>query len=211
MSARQHPDGGQESLQALKQLTPLWLQTSSEFLRSGAVAKREQNDLRYAVHIFGDWSAEPEVLPSPMQIDHVYRGPGASDWLVVSFMPKAVPGHNMLNWIEVPMSRRGFPSLRIAARCKPAPDLIAWNYEGNSEAYLAKLGVDEMHAFTGLARFSGDIARVYAVMLRQTNFAWMFFLSMHSLAGNGNELQNLRDDHRRAGAIFGGLRLQTTN
>jgi hypothetical protein len=210
MSLRQHPDGGQESLQALKQLIPLWLQTSSKLLRSGAVAKREQNDLRYAVHLFREWSAEPEVLPSPMQIDHVYRGPGACDWLVVSFMAKAVPGHNMLNWIEAPMSMLGFPSLQIAATCKPAPDLIAWNYEGKSEAYIAKLGLDEMHGFTGLAKFSGNIARVHAVMLRQMNFAWMFFLSMHSPAGNGNELQNLRDDDRRAGAIFGSVRLMIT-
>jgi len=64
-----------------------------------------------------------------------------------------------------------------------------------------------MHGFIGLARFDQAVARLYVIMLRKTNLAWMFFLSLHSLAGNGNELAAQRDDHRRAGSLFGGLRL----
>jgi len=205
MSRRQSADGSHDSREVETPPTPLWLYTPEQSPGPATVVTKKE--LRYELNLFADWAAAPEVLPSPMQIEHVYRGPASSDWLVVSFMPKAVPGHNMLNWLETPIRMAGFPSIQIAAKADPVPDLVAWNYEGQSTAYMAKLGVEEMHGFTGLARFDQAVARLYVVMLRKTNLAWMFFFSLHSLAGNGNELATLREDHRRAGSLFGGLRL----
>jgi hypothetical protein len=205
MSMRQRADGSHDSREVETLPTPLWLCTSELFLGPAAVVTKKE--LRYKLSPFADWAAEPEVLPSSMQIEHVYRGPASSDWLVVSFMSKAVPGHNMLNWVETPIRMSGFPSIQIAAKADPVPDLVAWNYEGNSPAYMEKLGVEEMHGFTGLARFDQAVARLYVLMLCKTNLAWMFFLSLQSSAGNGNELATLRDDHQRAGSLFGRLRL----
>jgi hypothetical protein len=205
MSMRQRADGGHDSREVETPPTPLWLCTSEQFLGPAAVVTKKE--LRYELSLFADWAAEPEVLPSLMQIDHVYRGRTSSDWLVVSFMSKAVPGHNMVNWVETSIRVSGFPSIQIAAKANPVPDLVAWNYEGNSPAYMEKLGVEEMHGFTGLARFDQAVARLYVLMLRKTNLAWMFFLSLWSSAGSGNELATLRDDHRRAGSLFCRLRL----
>lgn len=205
MSTRQRADGSQDSHEGETLLTPLWLHMSEQFLRPSIVVKK--TELRYELNLFADWAAEPEVLPSSMQIDHVYRGTASSDWLVVSFMSSAVPGHNMLNWLEAPIRMLGFPSIQISEKANPVPNLLAWNYEGSSAAYVKNLGVEEMHGFTGLARFGQSVARLYVLMFRKRNLAWMFFLSLHSLAGNGKELSILRDDHWRAGTIFGRLRL----
>lgn len=98
--------------------------------------------------------------------------------------------------------------MQIAAKVDPGPTLLAWNYEGSGAAYSGELGVEEAHGFTGLARFGHAVARLYALMLRKTNLAWMFFLSLPSSAGNGKELATLRDDHQRAGTVFGGLQLE---
>lgn len=189
-------------------LTPLWLHASEPASFPSTIVRRKE--LRYELPLFADWTATPEVLRSPMQIDDVYRGPVSTDWLVVSFMPKAVPGHDMRRWIELPMAISGFPSMPIAMKAGPGTTLAAWNYEGNSAAYIAKLGVDEMHGFTGLARFGQAVARVHLLMLRKTNLAWMFCLSLHSKAGNGREWAILREDCKRAGNVFGDLRLDTS-
>jgi len=202
MNARHADDS--ESPQVL---TPLWLQSTGLL---GASTIVTNDDLCYSICLFEGWAAEPEVRPSAMQIDHLYQGWAPGDWLVVSFMPGAVPGHNMLNWVEVPLKTLGFPSIQLTAKFQPAPELLAWKHEGDNPGYMAKVGVEEMHGFTGLARIGDAIARVYVLMLRKANLAWMFFLSLHSQAGGGNELATLRDDHRRAGMVFGALRLALT-
>lgn len=194
-----------EDSPSLTALTPLWLQSTGPLGRTSTNVTSD--DLRYFIPILEGWATEPEVFPSAMQIEHVYQGRAPGDWLVVSFMAKAVPGHNMLNWVQVPLTMFGFPSIQLASKLKPTPELLAWNDEGGSAEFIEKLRVDEMHGFTGLGRISDAMARVYVLMLRKATFSWMFFLSLQSQAGGGNELVALRDDHRRAGMIFGNLRL----
>jgi hypothetical protein len=196
---------GADDNPSLSALTPLWLQSTDPL--PGASTVVTSADLRYTFPLLDGWSTEPDVFPSAMQIEHVYEGRAPGDWLVVSFMAKAVPGHNMLNWVQVPLTMFGFPSIQLASKLKPTPELLAWNDEGSSGEYMEKLQVEEMHGFTGLGRISDTIARVYVLMLRKATFAWMFFLSLQSHAGGGNELVTLRDDHRRAGMIFGNLGL----
>lgn len=203
--AKTHGDDDNQSLLAL---TALWLQFTVPL--PGASTVVTSADLRYTIPLLDGWSTEPEVFPSPMQIEHVYQGRAPGDWLVVSFMAKAVPGHNMLQWLQVPLTMFGFPSIQLAAKLKPTPELLAWNDEDGSVEFMEKLQVEEMHGFTGLGRISDTIARVYVLMLRKATFAWMFFLSLQSQAGGGNELVTLRDDHRRAGMIFGNLGLALT-
>jgi len=85
-------------------MSPLWLQASGPSLSAFTIVTRP--DLRYTINLFDDWATEPTVVQSPMQTEHVFRGPGAGDWLVVSFMPKAVPGHNMLSWLQAQVLAR---------------------------------------------------------------------------------------------------------
>lgn len=136
MSRRQSADGSHDSREVETPPTPLWLYTPEQSPGPATVVTKKE--LRYKLNLFADWAAAPEVLPSPMQVEHVYRGPASSDWLVVSFMSKAVPGHNMLTWLEKPIRMTGFPSIQIGAKADPVPDLVAWNYEGHSTAYMAK-------------------------------------------------------------------------
>jgi len=169
-----------------------------------------KNDgLGYVVQVFEDWLTVPIIESSPMQEEHIYRGSFTTQWLILTHMRNAVPGHNMDNWVQFSLALFGFPAMQMAAQVSPKPDLITWRYEGSIEPYRAKLRLDEMHAYIGSAKINHDSARLYLVMMRRDHLAWKLFLSIDSNWGTGmDELIVMREDHTRAGEVFGGLQLR---
>jgi hypothetical protein len=191
--------GGQGALH--ETTIPLWLRATQP---STALTRPiESVELRCKFGLYIDWSAPPALTQMPTTAVGVCRGPSERDWLVISFMPKAVPGHNMLNWVEAPISIGGFPEPAV----QPTPELLWWDAERAVGDYQLSLGAEEAHAYTGLARFSGGIARLYALLARKQHFAWKVLLCLASSAGGGHELVGMRDDDRRAAVVFGALAL----
>src|SRR6185295_13936780 len=155
---------------------PLWCQT-------GAPAP-EVRELRCHVAPPSGWQPTPALTPMDSVVEGVWRGPDERDTLTVSFMPKAVPGHRMLTWIEAPLALGGFPEPAM----RPRPALMHWEEQPPPPALFAQLGVDELHTLRGLAKGDRGVARLYAVLARRQQHAWKLFLSLASAAGRGAEL-----------------------
>lgn len=181
--------------------TPLWLKAASRGNASARPVVSEELHCRF--DLFEEWDRLPAVKQFAMEVTGVCRGPDERDWLTISFMPKAVPGHNMLSWFEAPLSLVGFPDLMV----QPSPELLWWDRETTVGDYPVGLTADEAHALVGLARFPSGVARVYMLLARKEHFAWKVFLSFGSTAGSGDELACMRDDDKRAEVVFGALEL----
>jgi hypothetical protein len=181
--------------------TPLWLRAASalEALARPVVCE----SLCCMFNLPSDWTAPPALTQVPTTAPGICRGPSERDWLVISFMPGAVPGHNMLTWVEAPLHMFGFPEPAV----QPPPELLWWAPEIAIRDYQLVLGAEEAHAFTGLVRFPGGVARLYTLLARKQRFAWKVVLSFASAAGEGSELACMRDDDKKAAVVFGALQL----
>ena len=166
--------------------------------------------LRYALPIREGWNPIPEVEELPMQVEHVYRGVYASEWLTVAFMEKADPSSNLRNWIDAVVRMVGFPILAMHQASDPPPELIEWQYVGAYPALSERLGVDETFLYHGAAKLPGrppELARIYTLLARRGTMAWQVNLSFNSACPPGMpEEMIVSNDHVRAGATFGYLR-----
>lgn len=59
------------------------------------------------------WSSQPTVNETPVEVEHMFRGPALTDWLVISFMEQANPGSNIRDWVEAMVAMPGFRVLAI--------------------------------------------------------------------------------------------------
>jgi hypothetical protein len=154
----------------------------------------------------------PEVDEMPMQVEHVYRGVYASEWLTVAFMEQADPAGNLRNWIEAVVSMTGFPILAMQQAIDPPPELLEWQYTGAYPTLSERLGVDETFLYHGAAKLPGkppELARIYALLARRGTLAWKVCLAFNSACPPGMpEEMIVSNDHVRAGATFGCLQLR---
>ncbi len=109
------------------------------------------------------------------------------------------------------MSITGFPVIALTQPGAPPPALLKWQYEGAFPALAKRLGADEAHLYSGLARLPGtppELARLYMLLARRDTQAWKVTLSFASACPPGMpEEFVISNDHVRAGATFGDLRL----
>jgi hypothetical protein len=186
---------------------PAWLQKSDP---AGWPTQLVESDtLRYSLRIPKRWNPEPEMRGTAREIEHVYRGPRDNEWLSITFMDKANAESDMKNWVDTFISISGFP---VVTGLKPPPELGRWNYLGRQPALAKKLHADEAHTYIGTARYSGaqapTLGRLYIVMARRRNFAWKFALCFETACPDGTPEDRIaKQDHVRAGAILGSLRL----
>lgn len=186
---------------------PRWMEKSDP--QGWPTVPVESATLRYSLRIPKRWRSEPEVRGTSSEIEHIYSGPRVTEWLMVSFMDKANAESNMRNWVEGIIAMTGFP---VAMKLDPRPQLTKWDYLGKSQGIAKMLGVDEAHAYTGLATYqdSGGTVRgrLYLVMARRGSFAWKLALSIETACFDGVPPEMIySQDHVRAGAILGELRL----
>lgn len=193
------PDGGR---------LPVWLEPADP--ESWPTRPVESPLLRYALRMRDTWSAAPAVGGTPMEIEHVYRGLSPAEWLIVSCMDRADAGSDMKQWVEIISVTTGFPVLAMQ-QLDPKPQLMEWGYGGSPAALAARLQVDEAHLYEGMAVIPGEynrMAHLYLVMARRGSFAWKVTLSFESACLPGMpEALVASNDHVRAGATFGSLRL----
>ena len=165
--------------------------------------------LRYSLRIPKRWVTTPRVRGTAREIEHIYSGTRNAEWLIISFMEKANATSDMTNWVEAHIAITGFP---VLLEYDPSPTLRSWTYIGKLPGLAKKLGVDEAHAYTGLANYSEDsgtvLGRMYIVMARHKTFAWKVALSFETACFEGMPEEKVyANDHVRAGAILGDLRL----
>ncbi|HVO83103.1 MAG TPA: hypothetical protein VMU60_01640 [Syntrophobacteria bacterium] len=181
------------------ELVPLWLQSDTD----GSISRQSfaSPELGCAFALPADWKATASPSRAGPEAIGVFRGENAEDWFVASFMASAVPGHDMTNWVRPVLAITGFPEAAV----QPLPTLLEWGERDVGTAYASRLGLDEIHAFVGLARFASSLGRLYMLLARKGHLAWKLFFSVRSSAGAGRELACMRDDDRRAAIVFGSL------
>jgi hypothetical protein len=166
--------------------------------------------LRYKLRMCQRWSDTPQVHTTQMEVAHVYRGKSPAEWLIVSVMDKAHGGGNMHNWVDAIVAMTGFPVVEMIEGNTP-PKLLEWECEGAFAELTARLGVDESLLYSGIAQMPGTSplrAHVYMLMARRANFAWKVTLAFETALLPGlPEVMAVRNDHVRAGATYGHLRL----
>jgi hypothetical protein len=170
----------------------------------------ESATLRYSLRIPNRWGTDPEIRGTAREVEHIYRGTRDSEWLIITFMEKANDTSDMTNWVETFIAMSGFP---VLLDFDAMPKLTSWNYLGKVPGLAKKLAVDEAHAYTGLAQYSRKqgrpvLGRLYVVMARRKSFAWKLALSIETACFEGMPEEKVySQDHMRAGAILGKLRL----
>jgi hypothetical protein len=91
------------------------------------------------------------------------------------------------------------------------PRLMEWRYLGTCSSLSERLAVDGTHLYQGLAMLPGtssELARFYVLLARRGTSAWKISLSFMSACLPGmDEEMVISNDHVRAGATFGYLRL----
>ncbi len=165
--------------------------------------------LRYSLRIPKNWSSEFEVRGTSKEVEHLYYGKRDAEWLIVSFMDQANAESDMTNWVGPFLAMSGFP---VLIKLDPLPKLRQWTYLGKLPGVAKKLVADEAHAYTGLAEYTEGkmpiLGRMYIVMARRKTFAWKVSLSFETACFEGMpEDRVYSQDHVRAGAILGALRL----
>jgi len=186
---------------------PKWLEKSDP--AGWPTVPLKSATLRYSLRIPKRWKSEAEVSGTSSEVGHIYYGPRSTEWLTISFMEKANATSDMRNWVDPILAMSGFP---VAINLDPPPRLARWTYLGKLPSVAKHLGVDEAHAYMGLAEYKDNgvtiLGRLYMLMARRKNFAWKLALSIETACLDRAPPEMVdSQDHVRAGAIFGALRL----
>lgn len=191
---------------------PVW--SRSHTLRKWPTKPVRNATLRYSVHIPQWWSSEPTIHADTNQITHIYnQGKGGcnSEWLIITFLSTADGHSDMADWINVSMMLTGFPVIthdQTRGRLLPG----SWECFGKMPNLAKELRVDEVHGYMGVAKYEQDspasLGRLYVLLARRGTFAWNVALSLPTALGPGAAEDMLNsNDHNRAGAVLGTLKL----
>ncbi len=171
----------------------------------------ESRDLYYRLPLRTGWSERPEASSTPSEQTHSYRGQLSSEWLVISFMPKADPKSYLGHWVEALIHLSGFPIPAMQAAFESNPELLEWKPEKGGGDLARRLQADEIFLYQGLAFLPGqppDLARMYIILIRRGTQAWKVCLSFSSACPPGTPEEIVAaNDHVRAGATLGHLEL----
>jgi hypothetical protein len=183
---------------------PIWLQQA--VLAAWPTQVAESVDLRYRIGVPEAWEMAPTVEEGFNEIEHRYTGALAAESVSVAFMAQADPAASLRDWLEATIAMTGKPLL------SPQMEMLEWVYAGGSQAVVERLAVDEAHLYTGLGELDEagrpTLARLYVVLARRDQYAWKIIVSFSSACPPGTEEEMIeRNDHVRAGAIFGRLAL----
>ena len=169
--------------------------------------------LHYSLRIPEWWSADFAVRGTSSETEHIYNGGAGcevSEFLIISVMGDVDEHGDIRNWVNMAMAITGFP---VICDPKANPHMLAdgWQYIGKIPLLASRMNVDEALGYTGVAQFGaglGMLGRIYVLLIRKSRMAWKIALSFNTacLPGMPESLLN-SNDHNRAGAMFGTLRL----
>ncbi|MEV4757861.1 hypothetical protein AB0J86_22475 [Micromonospora sp. NPDC049559] len=135
--------------------------------------------------------------------ERAFTGRFPGELLAVAVMPEADPTHNLRLWVDATIALIGLPHPALA----PA-GLLEWAAEGEQVGWAADLGVDTCLTYQGVLGDSPNLNRCYVVLARRGTTAWRIVLSLASAMLPGSPDEGVTaQDHVRAAAVFGGLRL----
>jgi hypothetical protein len=168
--------------------------------------------LGYSVPVPALWAREPAVEHFPTETVHTYRGRAPVDWLSLRCLVGAVPSADLADWVEVCLGLTGFPVLPPAESLPAPPRLLDWSGTLHCPELATRLGADDLRVADCLAVCQLDsgavFLRAYVLLARVAARAWNVNLSIFSACPPGApEALVLANDHRRAAAVFGKLRL----
>lgn len=187
---------------------PVWLRPAD--LDGWPVTPRSDRVMRYRIPLHVAWAAMPRTTYEGSAPVHWYDGRTAAEWARVALLPTADPSADLAAWVETAVAVIGFPVPMPALA--PSPRLIEWRREATSEALARSAGVDAVLGYTGLATVhDGDwnwLMRLYNLLMRKGMSVWNVTLAFESACPPGMDEQMIAvNDHVRAGATFGDLRL----
>ena len=199
-----------------KQKNPVWLNPPRSETWDTRLHKSTM--LRYSIQIPTAYSDNPEIFSTQKETMHMFFGKYRhAEALIVSFMDKAIPGHDMKLWVEGNMALTGFPIVELHREYKNyVPELQQWVYEGCFPDFAASLNLDEVHAYSGYAimpsppeqDLSALGARIYILLARKETLAWKITLTFTTSVFPGMPNHMIYSyDHVRAAAIFSSINL----
>ena len=109
------------------------------------------------------------------------------------------------------MALQGFPVIWSNSTTKP--ELMSWEYMSEIPALAARMNVDEAHGYMGVANYKAldprsTLGRIYVLLVRKGRLAWQIALCFRTACFRGVPEEMLNsNDHNRAGAVLGTLRL----
>jgi hypothetical protein len=187
---------------------PIWCQTAAlEGWQTEAIALPEVHcQLAVPQH----WHPSVQLIRTPFEVEQRIQGQNWGEMLSLSLMEQSDPTADICNWVDGITQIIGFPILALQ-KDEMFPELLEWNCEGSSPALTEHLQVDETYLYQGLARLPGspaEMIRLYLLLARREQRSWKVSLSFLSACLPGlPEGTVIRNDHVRAGAVFGGLKL----
>lgn len=156
------------------------------------------------------WSA-PRTSDEAMVRITRCSGSLPGEGLAVSRLDNVEADKDVTTWLELSMSVFGGLDPQTLAD-DGATEILQWRREP-ADGLAESLAADEAAAFSGLATFTVDgerpeLIRSYVLLVRRGSTAWKIGLALSSacLPGTPDELVDA-NDHIRARAVFGGLRL----
>jgi hypothetical protein len=115
------------------------------------------------------------------------------------------------NWVDATVAMTGFPVAALAAACPSPPRLRAFAPCPLTAAAARALRLDELVLYEGLATIPTsppELARLYLLLGRRGQRAWKIELTLTSACPPDAPYRKVAaSDHRRAGAVLGGLSL----
>ncbi|KAJ9502285.1 hypothetical protein H2202_002350 [Exophiala xenobiotica] len=174
--------------------------------------------LRYTLRIPEWWSSEYRVRGTYLETEHLYYGRSDAEWLMVSFFDNVKPtwGDPRIQVRVLTGLNGGMPFMHPLDADR-APKLVpnTYVYLGALPSLVSKLNATEAHGYTGVTEVASRgtqdttaFARYYLLIVLNGNFFWRITLSFETKLPPISLEKELRsDDHLRAGAILGRLRL----
>jgi hypothetical protein len=190
--------------------TPSWAET--EDVAGWPTVEASDETFGYRVPVPALWEREPVVEHLPIETVHTYRGRTPLDWLSIRRLIGADPAADLSDWVDACLHLTGFPVLPLAESLPTAPRLLVWSGVQLCPELAARLGAEDLRVADGLGlcqlESGASLIRVYVLLARVAARAWNVNLSLFSACPpNAPEALVRANDHRRAAAVFGRLRL----
>ena len=190
---------------------PVWL--TPIILSAWPTVPIHNNTLRYALRLPERWVQTPLVRATETQVEHVYWGNASqeAEWLCIDFMGNIQQGNHSNRWIDSVLMLTGLPVVPIHDEKSRGPKRRSFDYLGVMPALAKRLEADEAYGWMGVFQYQRNyvmLGRVYALIVRRGSFGWKIVLSFNTAVLDVMPERMLEsNDHVRAGAILGDLRL----
>ena len=185
-----------------------WLSGPSDAARTWPTAATEVPAAACSLGVPDGWGdGDRPVGPDGHGQGWTYQGTTPVDWLSVRHRLDPGAEGELSRWVDVTLRALGFPVVPPSDLAFDLPRLAEWSDASTDADDRQRLGLDELRCHRGLATWESHRMRLYVVLARRGDEAWLVTLSMETAAAPGMPAEVGADDDLRAGAVFGPLSL----